>query len=584
MQVQLPKLDNRTVSQLNDFVPLISYKPTWIFDKFIRCSHKVITAFTGNQFGKTDSFATQYIYRIMGWHPIPEKNVLYFECPSDHTYNVLTRPEDNICTVCGGKLQIHPRVSRIFRFASETLPGQKETMADSGGQSTEVKNTVYPAFKNRLPRFLIKKDITQRNTAMTISDPNGGRDFGDLVYPRQDIVVEFVSYSQTIQAGAGVQRLSIWCDEEPPYDFWEEQLPRLLAEDGDILLSLTPANKISWTYDELFERAQIYYRTKAICDYLNQDDDKEFIRMQETKSPHNIAVLQAATDDNPTLKLKVVDELMDKYDDPDVVATRRYGLHRQVKGRIFKSFDYNCHLIDEEEYFDRGIPTEWLHARGIDYHPRVEWYCGIISLSPTNEAFIWGAEKFSPEQMTTKEICAAFAQVGYGYKFAINRIDPESVVIKKDGITVLDDINREFHKLKRDNLDHGGFWQTWNTKGEYGRMEIQKRLKNSLRVGKPFNNIVLEDGEKRYIPTIWIVAPGGRKAAEYMRRWRWEEWVDRSALTTKDDKNTVQQKWSHMNMVWEGILKEQGFRPPRERTERGKAAPRYFQPQKRGFR
>jgi phage terminase large subunit-like protein len=66
--------------------------------------------------------------------------------------------------------------------------------------------------------------------------------------------------------------MSVYCDEEPPKDFYDEQLPRLLAEDGDFLLGLTPANGLSWTFDDIFEKAQVYFRTEKVVEFLNETD------------------------------------------------------------------------------------------------------------------------------------------------------------------------------------------------------------------------------------------------------------------------------------------------------------------------
>jgi hypothetical protein len=172
-------------------------------------------------------------------------------------------------------------------------------VAGEDGASAEVKNTIYPAFKEWLPRFLIKRDITARQPAMILKDPNAGRTFGEIKWAGVDIVVEFVSYAQRVQAAAGVQRLSIWEDEEAPIDFHEEQLPRLLAENGDLHISLTPANRMSWTFDEIFERAGFYLRSEAIVKFYESLGDKTK-QVEVVDSQIDVAVVQAATDDNPT--------------------------------------------------------------------------------------------------------------------------------------------------------------------------------------------------------------------------------------------------------------------------------------------
>ncbi len=905
---QKQEIESPDLTELENFSNFLRYERTWIFNQFIRLRFNIIALFTGNQAMKTSACAYQYVLRILGTHPVPEKNVLYFECPNNHKFNKITLPKDSICPQCKSEIKIHERGSRVFRFASEVLPGEKSNVSEDG-QSAEVKNTVYPEFKKWLPPFLIKRDITFRNMAMIIRDPNIGYVFCDQQYKGEDIIVELVAYSQTVASTAGKQRMSVWEDEEAPYDFHEEQLPRLMAENGDLLISLTPANKLcfdeqteiitnrgwkkydeillsdklltcnisknllewksiigfylekyhgkmiqlksktfdalvtpehkwlvcndrrqndlylektenlntrhiirrmvsetnylannkelcygdefialigwvvtdgsvsnnkvciyqsltaypeyckkidkltkpfpqcvrkdvieygntviegkewngsgimcrwnltydlrksilnclefgksikedlicslsqrqlqilfdtmtdgdgsrrkdsgivftqsqneplidnflliatllgrlakkgiikgshggfrhivwvysqgkrfwpnshfkqlnkeivdydgyiwclttenktvvirrngcvsisgnSWSYDEIFERARVYIRTQAVCDYLTTQDYKpEQIEWTDNKTP--IAVIQAASDDNPTLSIEAIEEKMSIYEDPDIVATRRYGVHKQVKGRIFKGFEYPAHFIEKNEYFPEGIPIDWTHARGIDYHPQTNWACGCISLSPQNEAFIWKEYNPSPERFTTAEICRDFAVMTAGYKFILNLIDPLSEEIKKDKITIRDDINREFWELKKEGISLNSYWQCWDTKGEKGRDEIRKRLKNAKEVGRPFNNKRMKDGREIYLPTIWILNTCVL-SAKSIKMWRWEEYTDTKMAMVKGDKNKPQQKWSHFNTVWEALFKHPAFKPRRNipREERGAG---YFQ-------
>jgi hypothetical protein len=395
------------IEQLNQFGKLLSFQRTWLFHQFINMPFDKIALFTGNQFGKSAACVVNYIYRIMGWHSIPKKNFMYFECPklieeikaadkvqdeslikhpyvkrklvdgseinihregeySDTVfypsifparYSKSVKPVDNKCTFCGEHLQIHKRESKIYRFASEVLPGEKENIGGEEVQSTEIKNAIYPEIKKWLPPFLISKDITVRRPAMTIRDPNTGGKFGDIEYSGGEIVFEFVAYHQTVQSGAGVQRVSVMADEEPPYSFYEEQMPRLVAEDGDFLVALTPANRISYMYDEIFGKADLYIRTQTICKFLKTQGEKDTERIKHTNNNNGIVVLQAATDDNPTLSRSAIEKKY-IYDDPDTLATRRYGVFRQTTGKIFNDFNYGIHVIDMMNYFSNGIIPE----------------------------------------------------------------------------------------------------------------------------------------------------------------------------------------------------------------------------------
>jgi len=570
------ELSETDIKHINAMENFLSWEVTDVFKRFINSRNRVIGVFSGNQLGKTNMAMYQYVLRVLGWHPVPEKNILFFECTNDHKYNIKTVPKDAICPECNGKISIHKRQSRTYRLCAENLPNDKADTGKDGG-SAETKNTVYPALKKWLPPFLIKKDITARNPAMSVHDPNRGMVFDGKEYQGADIIFEFVSYNQSVQSTAGVQRCGCYFDEEPPSEFYKEQPPRLLAENGDIIIGLTPASYISWTYDEIFEKAKVYYRSQAICDYLSKEDGYIVKRIEHTNSTLDIAVIQAATDDNPTLKAEVIEEMFSHYDDPDDVAIRRYGIFKQVSGRIFKDFEYATHFIDGDKYFPDGIPHDtWTHARGIDYHSQTPWACAIASISPTNEVFVWGEMNPSPEKMTTREIARELAVMGKDYKFILNLIDPFAKATSKDNVTVLDDLNRAFYDLKVENIGIGGYWQAWDTKGEKGRDAIRERLKNSKIVGKPFNNAMVKNGQKINLPTIWILN-NCKLMAQSMRQWRWEEWADSRSRSQKDAKNKPMQKWSHMCMVVEAILKESAFRPNSNNRTSGHKNYGYFQ-------
>lgn len=587
-------LNETQIQQLNDFEGFLKFKPTWAYKKFIHRDEKLVALFTGNQYGKTAGVAHSYVMRILGTHPIPVKNVLYFECSKRYefmsleensekeklrneyqekhihkecygdigTFGINNLPDGMVCPVCGAEVVEHIRECRVFRFCSQTLPGGNKKDDDEG---VEVRNTQYPAFKKWLPKFLVKTDTTFRDHYLVIHDPHG----------RGDIIVEFVSYTQQTQATAGVQRLSVWYDEEPDQDFRNEQIPRLLAEGGDEVVTLTPANYISWMYDEIYEKAAVYIRTKAIRKFLFKTDGDKTSAMEKRDSGKSIAVIQAATDDNPTLQKEDIEALFSNIDDPDTYAIRRYGIFKQVSGRIFKDFEYGTHFLDKKEWFPEGIPYFWTHARGIDYHPQTPWACGAVSLSPENEAFIWLEFNPSPEKLTVEEIAERWDSICGDYDFRINLIDPLSEAHKRvefgRSITVRDDFNKSFMGFGR-----RAYWHTWDTKGEKGRDEVRKRLKNAKLCKTPFNNFVTgKDGKRVRLPTLWILN-NCKISSKSMRQWRWEEFADSKSIQVKEAKNKPEQRWSHFNMVWEAIFKNSSFRPPSNKVYKNSHKKKYF--------
>lgn len=548
------------------------WKPTEQYRLLMASPYRYNCMFSGNQGGKTGSGGRHYVDRFMGYHPIPERNSDYFICKNDHTLSILYAPPGSFegkgrCSKCDEELELYcdPEHLRIYRFASQNLPGT------AGGDVREVRNTQYPEVKKWLPPSLIKKDINSRYPVLTLKDINGG----------PDILIEFVSYGQELQAVAGSQRKSIWCDEEPPYDFMEENYPRLMAADGDILFTMTAANKISWMYDEYYERAAVIYRTKAVVEAPGVIEELGVLpRKEERKTGKDIGVIQFATDDNPTLNPNAIDELFANIDDNSTLVRRRYGGFAQASGRVLKAFNQSVHVIRKDTWFPEGMPVHWTHARGIDYHQRVDWHFLAMCLSPDNELFIYAEKRFDPGNLTTYDISEKIADMtGDEIKFQLSLIDPLANQIQTNtGFTTIQDLNRYFSDFKKEDIGTGGYWLPWDTKSIRGREQLRLRLKNSNRCGKPYNNLVSTVKGPKHLPTIWIL-DSCPQSAQYLRMWRHEENKGRDDAATKDDKETVSQKWSHYPMVVEGILKEQSFTPKigkRMLNDQNTAKQRYY--------
>jgi hypothetical protein len=522
------KLTASEQKQLEDWAGFFSFIPTLPFKWLINCQSKTICVYTGNQFGKTDMLAMDVVLRIIGQHPVSWKNV---------------RPEDPI---------------RTFRFASETLPA-------IGGDESGTKNTQYPAFKRRLPPSLVKKDITDKNKTMTIRSLSGG----------PDIFVEFVAYSQGVGAQAGVQRRMVWLDESASRSFFDEQVPRLMAADGDLIYTMTPEpGLIGWEFDELYERASCYLRTPKVLKRLRERLGERHKAIEKTGGSEDLTVIMAATDDNPIYPMlakkrseqvgkeisaqEYINDKLRLFDaDEDVTDARRYGLFRHLSGKIFKTYTPSVHLIDGEKYFETGIPHDWHHFRGIDFHTFNPWAVVWLSVSPQDEIFVW--EEFAPDpgKTTSWESAKLVAARSGDYKYRLDLMDP----LGKDkqpntGTSPMEDMNVYATTFKREGLGTGAYWQSWDTKNERGMDEFRKRLANSLRVGKPFNNKNpnVGPGEAPWLPTIWILNRC-KICNESLKNWRREEWLDRNSKLTKDEKDKPQQKHSHFPRTIECLLK-----------------------------
>jgi hypothetical protein len=431
------------------------------------------------------------------------------------------------------------RLMKKVRCMSSTLPENDDADIQDNAQYTELKRLIPPE--------LIVKDITARSANLVIKRPVG--------LSSDRTVFEFRSSKQELQDLGKINVSSLWHDEETPKDKREECKMRLLSEGGDEVFTLTATNPYSYTFDEVWKQAAYIFRTKTIANYFGLK------QVEKVKTGRDIACIVMATDDNPVLSPEDIERIFEDVTDPDVLALRRYAVFRQISGRIFKSYDPSICYIPFQKYFPSGVPYEYIHARGIDYHEsRIPWSVGWMSSSRDDEWFLW--QEFhpaidGPNAYNTYEIAKAIARKSGDYHFTLNLIDP--LAMKKQANTnfsVVEDLNRHFHQLRQDDgIGTPCYWEGWDTKGTGGLDEISKRFKNAVRCGKPFNNKIKEKGVIRTLPTLWICDTCSNFHRSLMN-WSYGEWVTGTTKATNDPKPVPQQKHSHDCRVIDGLAKD----------------------------
>jgi len=493
-QPQLAKLtaDDPRFAPYAGFMSIIKTEQLVVL---LHMPHKIIGVFSGNQGGKTMGVAYQYFTRVIGQHPVKYKN----------------------------------KLAKKIRCMSSTLPESTE--------KEEQDNTQYLELKKIIPYEMIQKDITARSQNLVVSSPVHGK-----------TVFEFRSSKQELQDLGKIQLSSVWHDEETPKAIREECKMRLLSEDGDEYFSLTPVNPLSYCFDEIWEKASYIFRTTTIQEKFGLP------QVEHKKTGYDIGCIQMATDDNPILTSDAIERLFAETN-PDEIDLRRYGVFKAVTGRVHKTYDPRICYIPFQKTFSDGIPYDWTHGRGIDFHEsRIPWSIGWLAASPQNEWFLW--QEFhpaidGPNAYNTYEISKSMVRKSMDYDYTVNLIDPLANTKQANTLfSTVDDLNRYFSEMRAP-----AFWQAWDTKGTTGRDEVGKRFKNAVRCGKPFTNPYKEHGVMKYLPTMWIcdTCP---KTNESLIKWRFGEYVTAATKAVNDPKPTPQQRYSHDNMVLECLAKD----------------------------
>lgn len=454
--------------------------------------------FKGGQGGGTSAHAYDVTSRLLGIHPVASRNVL----------------------------------NKPIRMVSKVVP--ESDCDEQNQQYVELKKFIQPM-------GFVKKDITARNKTMTVRDPQCGA----------DKKVEFMASTQELDAFMSVQRAAYYQDEEIERIKYDESQVRLLKEGGDTSISVTPVKGLDWMYDSVWRRARRIWRSKVICDKFG------FPAVEETGSRAPVECFCWATDDNPCMTAEAIERIFEGIDDPDELAMRRYGVFRQVSGRIYKVFDERVHRVPYADVFNASLFRSYWHFRVIDYHPAKPWDISFVAVSPHNEWFVWNEMHATHDNKTTlrlRDDIKAESLLGEDEEF--NRctlIDPLSEVKQANtGFSVFDDLALGEHGLRRltpadtKNSPNGG------------RMNIKMRLQNSLICGVPGNNLnrseIQEERYGEYLPTLWFL-DNCRRHIESFKNWRYIDWKQEQTKAIKVAKRAGE-KWSDLcrNLEFLGSL------------------------------
>lgn len=165
---------------------------------------------------------------------------------------------------------------------------------------------------------------------------------------------ELMSYDQKLEKFAGTSRHFIHFDEEPPKDIYIENKLRLLDTAGDMYITMTPVEGMTWVYDDLYEPGL-------------RPGNKE-----------GIEVITIDTTENPHVSEEEIEHVLAGLDENDRKA-RKEGKFVQIGGLVYTGYDDERNVIaplDEEKLgkirgwtlyasMDHGLnnPTCWLwHA------------------------------------------------------------------------------------------------------------------------------------------------------------------------------------------------------------------------------
>lgn len=208
-----------------------------------------------------------------------------------------------------------------------------------------VGKIIIPKLKEWLPLSALKngswEDSYEKSTR-TLTLKNGSQ-------------MEFMSYDQELEKFAGTSRHFIWFDEEPPEDIFNENRMRTVDVKGDMWMTMTPVEGMTWTFDEIYSRSGI--------------------------DPSFLSIVVDITD-NPHIDGDEIEQLLAGLSEDERKARLR-GEYVSLGGMVYKDFG-DKNLIDP-----MLPPKEWLHFRMMDhgFNNPTAWLWGAVS--PSGEVIIY---------------------------------------------------------------------------------------------------------------------------------------------------------------------------------------------------
>lgn len=166
--------------------------------------------------------------------------------------------------------------------------------------------------------------------------------------------IEFMSSKQEPSSFGGPPRHKLSFDEEPPHSVWKENMMRMVTSDNfEAIMSMTPVNGISWTYDSLYMKA------------VGGDPEVDFFQFVSVANPYS--------------SLDALAQILQELDSYEEIKMRLLGEYISLSGLVYgRLFDPQIHVI---EPFEAGCTCGARHTPHSPECPFL-WNLYFVGLDP----------------------------------------------------------------------------------------------------------------------------------------------------------------------------------------------------------
>jgi phage terminase large subunit-like protein len=342
-----------------------------------------------------------------------------------------------------------------------------------------IGQILIPKFKQWIPPSLLKRGSWERSynsDAKELTLANGS-------------TLDMLTYEQDLGAHAGTSRHFVHFDEEPPKHIYDENMLRLVDTDGDIWLTLTPVEGMTWIFDGIYNAG------------LNGN-------------PH-IQVIEVDIHENPYLNPEAIDRIIGNLD-PDERKAREKGQFVQLGGKVYKNFDRKIHVISPVA--PKSLQEwEWYRSMDHGFNNPTAWLWHAVS---SNGTIITFAEHYASE-MTVKQHAQIVLDMDkqFGREPDVCIGDPATQ--QRQGVTGTS-IAGEYSK-------YGVFITPGNNDVLSGVNQVSSYLKINPKTGKPY----------------WLITENCVNLIREMERLRWKTYASKKAQFDNNAHDQIHKKDDH---------------------------------------
>ncbi len=186
----------------------------------------------------------------------------------------------------------HARIRVVYggNRTGKSEGGAKEVAMVALGEHETIKAKKGDVIWCFCPSFDVQKTTTQLKLSKYIPEKRivdknyvHSKIWKDITLDN-GVTIVFKSYEQGAEKAQGAGLILLWFDEEPPYDIWREATMRHEAGRRlNILLTMTPVNGMTWSYDKIFmatdnQDIEIFIFTWDDNPYLTEEQKKEMAK------------------------------------------------------------------------------------------------------------------------------------------------------------------------------------------------------------------------------------------------------------------------------------------------------------------